>query len=430
MIIPTIDLMNGKLVQLEQGKKKLIELENPIQFAEQYAKYATVQLIDLDRALGKGDNFALVKEICKMAPCRVGGGIRTIDKAVALVNAGAKKVIIGTKANKEFLIELCAAIGKEKIIVAIDSREGKVSIEGWQKETNFTPVQMAEELGKYCSEFLYTCVDKEGLLKGADIETVKELQKVTKNKISLAGGINSIEEINSLDKLGVDAVTGLAVYAGKFSAEQAFIEGINFEKMQGMIPTIIQEKDGIVLSLVYSSKESLAKTIESGKVWTCSRSRKGVFQKGATSGNVQELIRVEVDCDRDALIFLVIQKGNLSDGTGVACETGQYSCFGIEKQFDLQALYNKVLDRKQNAPNGSYTKKLYADEQLLKKKLVEEAAEVITARNKDELIWESADLMYFLFVMMANGGVSIEDVERENLRRDNENKFSGMRVKK
>jgi phosphoribosyl-ATP pyrophosphohydrolase/phosphoribosyl-AMP cyclohydrolase len=430
MIIPTIDLMNGKLVQLEQGKNKLIELDSPQVFAEQYSKYATVQLIDLDRALGKGDNFALVKDLCKIAPCRVGGGIRTIDKAVVLINAGAKKVIIGTKANKEFLAELCAAIGKEKIIVAIDSRGGKVSIEGWQKETNNTPIQLAKELEEYCSEFLYTCVDKEGLLKGADIDTVKELQKVTKNKISLAGGINSIEEINTLDKLGVDAVTGLAVYAGKFSAEQAFIEGIDFEKMQGMVPTIIQEKNGTVLSLVYSSKESLAKTFESGKVFTCSRSRKGVFQKGATSGNIQELIRVSVDCDRDSLIFTVLQKGNLSDGSGVACETGQYSCFGTEKQFDLQALYNKVLDRKQNAPNGSYTKKLYNDEQLLKKKLVEEAAEVITAKNKEELIWESADLMYFLFVMMANSGVSILDVEKENLRRDNETRLNELKVKK
>ncbi|MFA6065354.1 MAG: phosphoribosyl-ATP diphosphatase [archaeon] len=422
MIIPTIDLMNGKLVQLEKGEKKLIELENPLVFAEQYSKYATVQLIDLDNALGKGDNFELVKELCKIAPCRVGGGVRTVDKAVQLVKAGAKKVIIGTKANKEFLIELANAIGKEKIIVALDARNGKVTIAGWQTQTNITPVQMAKELDEYCGEFLYTCVEKEGLLMGADLETVKELQKVTKNKISLAGGINSIEEIKELDKLGVDAVTGLAVYAGKFSAEQAFIEVLDFEKQNNLIPTIIQEKNGTVLSLVYSSKESLAKTLETGKVWTCSRSRKGVFQKGATSGNVQELVEVKTDCDKDALVFMVKQKGNLPDGSGVACETGQYSCFGTEKKFDLQALYDKVLDRKKNSPEGSYTKKLFDDELLLKRKLIEESAEVITAKNKEELVWECADLLYFLFVIMANNGVSISEVEKENQRRDNEKK--------
>jgi len=419
MIIPTIDLMNGKLVQLEKGEKKLIELDSPLVFAKQYSKYALVQLIDLDSALGKGDNFEIVKEICKIVPCRVGGGVRTVENAIELVNAGAKKIIIGTKANKEFLMGLGNAIGKEKIIVALDARNGKVSIEGWQKETNTSPSQLAKELEEYCSEFLYTSVDKEGLLKGADLDTVKELQKVTKNKISLAGGINSIEEIKVLDKLGVDAVTGLAVYSGKFSAEQAFIEVLDFEKQNGLIPTIIQEKNETVLSLVYSSKESLAKTLEFGKVWTYSRSRKGIFQKGATSGNVQELIRVSVDCDKDALIFTVLQKGKSPAGDGVACETGQYSCFGTEKQFDLQALYNKVLDRKKNAQEGSYTKKLFDDELLLKRKLIEEAAEVITAKNKEELVWECADLLYFLFVIMANGGVSILEVEKENQRRDN-----------
>jgi phosphoribosyl-ATP pyrophosphohydrolase/phosphoribosyl-AMP cyclohydrolase/histidinol dehydrogenase len=142
---------------------------------------------------------------------------------------------------------------------------------------------------------------------------------------------------------------------------------------------------------------------------------------------VQKLIKIRADCDNDALLFIVDQKGKLPDGTGVACETGQYSCFGVKKEFGLKALYDKVLDRKQNAQEGSYTKKLFEDESLLKRKLVEEAAEVITAKNKSELVWECADLIYFLFVIMANAGISLSEVEKENERRNNEKKVVGKR---
>ncbi|MFA6269425.1 MAG: phosphoribosyl-ATP diphosphatase [archaeon] len=197
---------------------------------------------------------------------------------------------------------------------------------------------------------------------------------------------------------------------------------VDFEKMLGLVPTIIQEKNGVVLSLVYSSKESLAKSIDTKKVWTCSRSRKGVFMKGATSGNVQDLLCVKKDCDSDALLFVVNQKGNLPDGAGVACETGKYSCFGNEKEFNLQALYEKIVSRKEGASESSYTKKLFNDSALLKRKLIEEAAEVITAKDKEELIWECSDLLYFLFVIMAKEGVTIKEIEKENERRDNAKK--------
>ena len=198
------------------------------------------------------------------------------------------------------------------------------------------------------------------------------------------------------------------------------IEEIDFEKMNNLVPTIIQEQNGTVLSLIYSNKESLEKSIQTKKVWSYSRSRKGVFQKGATSGNEQEIIEIKKDCDNDTLLFIVNQKGNLSNGTGVACETGQYSCFGTEKEFDLQALYDKIVARVKSAPPESYTKKLLLDEGLLKRKLIEEAAEVITFKDKENLIWECSDLIYFLFVIMAKEGVTILDVEKENERRNEE----------
>jgi len=205
---------------------------------------------------------------------------------------------------------------------------------------------------------------------------------------------------------------------------------LNFEKQNELIPTILQEKDGTVLSLVYSNKESLSKTLSTGFVWTFSRSRKGVFQKGATSGNVQEIINVKEDCDKDTLLFVVNQKGSLPNERGVACETGQYSCFGTKKEFNLEELYEKIVSRKENAKSGSYTKKLFDDELLLKRKLVEEAAEVITSKDKKELIWECADLIYFLFVIMAKDGITIKDIEKENQRRDSEKISNLVRVKK
>jgi phosphoribosyl-ATP pyrophosphohydrolase len=189
------------------------------------------------------------------------------------------------------------------------------------------------------------------------------------------------------------------------------IKKMNFKKMNNLIPTILQEENGTVISLVYSNKESIAKTIKTKKVWIYSRSRNGVFQKGATSGNIQEIIEIKKDCDNDTLLFKIKQKG-------IGCHKGKYTCFGENKKFLLNDLYNKINQRiKENNPN-SYTKKLVNESLLLKRKLVEEAAEVITAKNKKELIWECADLVYFLFVIMAKEGITINDIERENERRN------------
>jgi len=199
------------------------------------------------------------------------------------------------------------------------------------------------------------------------------------------------------------------------------VSKIDFDKMNGLIPTIIQEENGAVLSLIYSNKESLKRTLKTQKVWKYSRQKREVCMKGATSGNIQELIEARADCDNDALIFKVKQL-SASGETPVACHTGAYSCFGEEKNFNLPALYEKIASRLKNAPSGSYTKTLFDDDALLKRKLIEEAAEVITAKNKKELVWECADLIYFLFVIMAKEGIGIVDIERENERRNNEGK--------
>ena len=187
---------------------------------------------------------------------------------------------------------------------------------------------------------------------------------------------------------------------------------LDYEKMNGLIPTIIQEENGKVISLVYSNKESLAKTQKTRKVWKYSRQRKKVVMKGATSSNIQEIVSIKSDCDKDALLYTIKQKG-----IG-GCHTGSYTCFGEEKEFSLLNLYNKISQRICENSKNSYTSKLVNDNLLLKRKLVEEAAEVITAKDRENLIWECSDLIYFLFVIMAKENINIKDIEIENKRRD------------
>jgi len=201
---------------------------------------------------------------------------------------------------------------------------------------------------------------------------------------------------------------------------------VDFSKMGGLVPTIIQDTNGIVLSLVYSNKESLQKSIIAKKVFRYSREKGEVVMKGATSGNIQELLEIKTDCDNDALLFKVNQKSS-SSLAGNACHLGQYSCFGEENEFNLQVLYEKILERKQKASSESYTAKLFADEVLLKQKLMEEATEVILAKTSKELEWECADLVYFLLVLMAKEQVTLTQVIK-NLEIKNKAKEKGQKV--
>jgi phosphoribosyl-ATP pyrophosphohydrolase len=198
---------------------------------------------------------------------------------------------------------------------------------------------------------------------------------------------------------------------------------LDFEKMNGLIPTIVKDERGNVLMLAYSSKESLARALEMRKGVYFSRSRNRLWIKGESSGNTQELIEIKTDCDKDSLLFIVKQKGN-------ACHLNRYSCFEEEKKFDFQAFYDKIKSRINSNDENSYTRKLVADPELLKRKLIEESAEVITAKNKKELLWECADLLYFLFVIMAKEEVSINDVEKENLRREEETFLNNKNLNK
>jgi phosphoribosylformimino-5-aminoimidazole carboxamide ribotide isomerase len=221
MLIPSIDVMGGKIVQLVQGEKKKLEFDNFEYWIERFSKYPIVQLIDLDAARGTGDNRAIVKQIVARLNCQVGGGIRDIDTARELLNLGARRVIIGSallkegQINREYASTLSDAIPKAALMFALDSRGGRVAIDGWRTETAITAFEMIRELEPFCETFLYTHIDTEGLMGGIPMETVQAVGRATTRHLVVAGGITEQREIDSLDALGIDAVVGMALYSGK-----------------------------------------------------------------------------------------------------------------------------------------------------------------------------------------------------------------------
>ncbi len=221
MLIPSIDLQGGKIVQLVQGERLAIETDDVDAWVRKFAAYPKVQLIDLDAAKGTGSNESLVRRICGMLPCRVGGGIRSAERADAVLSLGAKKVILGSalfrdnRVDQAFAQDLADRVGAERLIAAVDGKGGKVVIHGWRTALELTPEQAVAELEPFFGEFLYTHVDLEGLMRGTNMEAIRSLRAVTKRALTAAGGITTREEIDELDGIGVDAVVGMALYTGK-----------------------------------------------------------------------------------------------------------------------------------------------------------------------------------------------------------------------
>ncbi len=324
MIIPAIDLMKGKAVQLVGGREKKWETADVDGLAERFGErgFREVQVIDLDAAMREGSNLEIVRALCGKVRARVGGGIDSVGKAAALVDAGAKKVIIGSKAEKGFLSELAGVVGREKVVAALDSRNGRLVVRGWKEETSRTPEELLPELEDYCGEFMATFVEAEGRLEGFDFGRVERLARLTRNRLVYAGGVSSLEEAARLEWLGVDCVVGMALCEGRISLEaaQAF-NRLDFTKGRGLLPAVVQDADnGEVLMVAYVSRDSLDQTLRGGRACYWSRSRRELWTKGETSGNFQRVREVRFDCDADTLLFRVEQ-------TGSACHTNQRSCF-------------------------------------------------------------------------------------------------------
>lgn len=225
MLIPSIDLKNGRVVQLVQGERQALETNDIKGWIRKFQHFPLVQLIDLDAAMESGTNDSLVKYITAQLPCRVGGGIRTLKRASEVLAYGATAVIIGSSLFKNgrpdiaFAKLLADTIGIERIIAAVDSKDGNVVIKGWKEKTSLTAVEAVCEFEPYCGSFLYTHVDKEGLMQGTDFEAILKVRKTTKRHLAAAGGITTQAEINQLDRLGIDAVVGMAIYTGRLNID-------------------------------------------------------------------------------------------------------------------------------------------------------------------------------------------------------------------
>jgi phosphoribosylformimino-5-aminoimidazole carboxamide ribonucleotide (ProFAR) isomerase len=229
VIIPCIDLMGRKVVQLVQGKSKALELPDPLAVLEKFKDYPQIQVIDLDGAMGRASQADIVRELCRRKPCRVGGGIRSLERALQVEQDGAYKIIVGSSAftssgiNTDFLRTLSERIAREKLMIGVDCFGNRVAIHGWKETLPMTPAEVLPQLEPYCSEFLCTYIDAEGKLQGTDLEYFRALRAVTNLPITAAGGITTDDEIRALEEMGMSAALGMSIYRKTFP--ELFAEG-------------------------------------------------------------------------------------------------------------------------------------------------------------------------------------------------------------
>lgn len=226
MIIPCIDLMEGKVVQLVQGREKALEADSPEEMLRKFSAFPEIQVIDLDAAIGKGFNDELVELVAAKAKTRIGGGVRTVERAQTLLRQGAYRVIVGTSAfnadgpDFTFLQSLANAVGADRIVIALDSKGGHIVVKGWRQAMDFTAEQVIAKLESYCSGFLCTYVDKEGMMQGTDLAWFQRLRHATNHEITAAGGITSLEDIQALDAMGIHSAVGMAIYTGRLDLNE------------------------------------------------------------------------------------------------------------------------------------------------------------------------------------------------------------------
>ena len=406
MIIPSIDLVGGRAVQLIGGEAEVIDAGDPAPVLANFGLAGEVAVIDIDAARGEGNNSELITELCSQASIRVGGGIRDVKMAINWLDRGAAKVILGTAAIPEILSRLPA----ERVIVALDSRDGVLVTHGWRRHTGDSVMDRIAELRNLCGGFLLTFIELEGRMTGTDLERARSIVDVAGDTpVTIAGGITTPDEISELDRIGADAQVGMALYSGKMTLSEAIAASMTSERTDGLWPTVVVDERGTALGLAWSSAESLNQAVERRQGIYQSRSR-GLWEKGATSGSTQELLRVDVDCDRDTLRFTVRQHG---DGF---CHFGTRSCWGDD--VGLGRLSRRIVQMV-NGPQrtDSNTATLLNDGDLLGAKLREEADELAGAISREDVIGEAADVLYFTLVKAAAAGVGIADIERELDRR-------------
>ena len=406
MIIPSIDLVGGRAVQFIGGETEAIDAGDPRPILARFSIAGEVAVIDIDAARGEGSNSELISELCGQASIRVGGGIRDVETAIEWLDRGVAKVILGTAATPEILSQL----PPERVIVALDCRDGVLVTNGWRHSTGASVMDRIRELRSLCGGFLVTFVELEGQMGGTDLERARSMIEAAEGTLlTIAGGVTTTDEISDLDRMGADAQVGMALYSGRMTLPEAITAVLTTERADGLWPTVVVDERGTALGLAWSSADSLNQAVQRRRGIYQSRSR-GLWEKGATSGSTQELLRVDIDCDRDAIRFTVRQHG------AGFCHLGTRSCWGEDHGIGrLSRRLAQIADGP--PPEGSNTARLLNDPDLLRAKLREEANELAQAESPEDVIAEAADILYFTLVKGAASGVSVADIEDELDRR-------------
>ncbi|NLM04266.1 MAG: imidazole glycerol phosphate synthase subunit HisF [Clostridiales bacterium] len=451
-IITCLDIDNGRVVK-GVNFINLKDAGDPVVIAKAYNEQGAdeIVLLDINASYEKrGTMLRLVKKVANIVsiPLTVGGGIRTVEDFRQMLEMGADKVSIGSAAvkNPNLILETSRKFGSKKVVIAIDVKkvddEYHVYIQGGKKDTGLEAISWAREVEKLgAGEILLTSMDADGTKKGYDIEITKKISDAVDIPVIASGGAGKMEDFLEAFTIGgahaalaaslfhfkevdigelKDYLYGEGVNIRRGKGDMELLKEIKFDE-KGLIPAIVQDiRTKEVLMMAYMNEESLKKTLETNKTWFWSRSRQELWNKGATSGNIQKVVQVDYDCDGDSLLVLVEQKG-------VACHTGERSCFynSIYKTTEegavgsevLEQLYKIIDDRKINPVEGSYTKYLF-DKGIDKilKKIGEESAEVIIAAknpDKEAIVYETSDLIYHLFVLLREKGIPLEDIYKE-----------------
>ena len=370
MIIPSIDLMNGNAVQLVGGKEMALDAGDPRPLAERFGRVGEIAVIDLDAALGQGNNREVILDLLNIASCRVGGGIRDVETALFWLDAGASSVILGTKAIPEVLRHL----PRDRVMAALDADHGEIVVKGWTEKTGQKIHERMEVLNEYVSGYLITFVEREGRLGGTNLEQVESLVKSAKGtRVTIAGGVTTAEEIKHLDRLGADAQVGMALYTNKLPLVDAVTAPLNLPS-----PVVVTDEHGIAIALTSTDNLDLTNATDNG------------------NSPYGPVIGMDLDKSRQSL-RLRTQIDDTSIGD-----------WGPSR--GLAALSRRLLERVQNAPEGSYTRRLLEDAELLRSKLIEEAKELAEAVDTDDVIHETADVIYFALVAAARGEVRLSEI--------------------
>lgn len=452
-ILPCLDIRNGRVVKGQQFKN-VVDVEDPLTLARTYDEAGADELVMYDiTATTEGRTFFL-KTIQSIAreisiPLTVGGGIRTIWDIEQVVSAGAQKVSINSAAirNPSLINEAATQFGSAAVVIAIDAKQVEphtwhAFTHGGKKDTGIDALQWAKEAVKRgAGELVINSMDEDGMKTGFNLPLQEAMRSVVSVPLIASGGAGSLDDFKEVFESGAadGALAASVFHYGELSIQdvKAYIQtddiveeenqmNIDLDSVvfdsNGILPAIVQdEQTGDVLMLAYVNKEALQKSIETKETWFYSRSRKKLWNKGATSGNRQQITQITFDCDQDALLFSVIPQGP-------ACHTGETSCFYNDvwdhervNRSVLTQLTERIADRRANPKDGAYTTYLFNEgvDKILKK-IGEEASEVIIgAKNNDkqEVIWEIADLTYHTLVLMEQLDIPVSDIQRELTKR-------------